>query len=68
MSEQLFVIFLFVHVSVEPGFREQSFVPDLSSACTVDSAVQQWKKSHAAVNDLSRKQVAEVEALVRQVD
>ncbi|AQK51620.1 kinesin-related protein8 [Zea mays] len=34
-------------------------------ACTVDSAVQQWKKSHAAVNDLSRKQVAEVEALVR---
>ncbi|PWZ57912.1 Kinesin-like protein KIN-5C [Zea mays] len=35
-------------------------------ACTVDSAVQQWKKSHAAVNDLSRKQVAEVEALVRQ--
>ncbi|CAD6245627.1 unnamed protein product [Miscanthus lutarioriparius] len=34
-------------------------------ACTVDSAVQQWKKSHVAVNDLSRKQVAEVEALVR---
>ncbi|XP_062192752.1 kinesin-like protein KIN-5C [Phragmites australis] len=34
-------------------------------ACTVDSAVQQWKKSHAAVNDLSRKQLAEVEALVR---
>ncbi|XP_062195793.1 kinesin-like protein KIN-5C [Phragmites australis] len=33
--------------------------------CTVDSAVQQWKKSHAAVNDLSRQQVAEVEALVR---
>ncbi|CAL5004715.1 unnamed protein product [Urochloa decumbens] len=34
-------------------------------ACTVDSAVQQWKKSHAAVNDLSKKHVAEVEALVR---
>ncbi|KAJ1269639.1 hypothetical protein BS78_07G227200 [Paspalum vaginatum] len=34
-------------------------------ACTVDSAVLQWKKSHAAVNDLSRKQVAEVEALAR---
>jgi kinesin family protein 11 len=43
-------------------------VLDLSSACTVDSAVQQWKTSHAAVNDLSRKQVAEVEALLRQVD
>ncbi|TVU04542.1 hypothetical protein EJB05_47656 [Eragrostis curvula] len=37
-------------------------------ACTVDSAVEQWKKSHAAVNDLSKKHVAEVEALVRQVD
>ncbi|KAG2580692.1 kinesin-like protein KIN-5C [Panicum virgatum] len=34
-------------------------------ACTVDSAVQQWKKSHAAVNDLSKKHVIEVEALVR---
>lgn len=34
-------------------------------ACTVDSAAQQWKKSHAAVNDLCTKQVAEVEALVR---
>ncbi|CAO2164878.1 unnamed protein product [Urochloa humidicola] len=34
-------------------------------ACTVDSAVQQWKKSHAAVNDLSKKHVAEVEALIR---
>uniref|UniRef100_A0A0A9D772 Uncharacterized protein n=1 Tax=Arundo donax TaxID=35708 RepID=A0A0A9D772_ARUDO len=34
-------------------------------ACTVDSAVQQWKKSHAAVNDLGKLQVAEVEALVR---
>ncbi|KAK8451674.1 hypothetical protein SEVIR_6G249100v4 [Setaria viridis] len=34
-------------------------------ACTVDSAVQQWKKSHAAVNDLSKKHVAEVEVLVR---
>ncbi|RLN04146.1 hypothetical protein C2845_PM13G25800 [Panicum miliaceum] len=37
-------------------------------ACTVDSAVQQWKKSHAAVNDLSKKHVTEVEALVRQAD
>ncbi|KAL6859172.1 hypothetical protein ACP4OV_018174 [Aristida adscensionis] len=34
-------------------------------ACTVDSAAQHWTKSHAAVNDLSRTQVAEVEALVR---
>ncbi|KAK3124120.1 hypothetical protein QOZ80_8AG0640690 [Eleusine coracana subsp. coracana] len=34
-------------------------------ACTVDSAVEQWKKSHAAVNDLGKKHVAEVEALVR---
>ncbi|CAO2169991.1 unnamed protein product [Urochloa humidicola] len=34
-------------------------------ACTVDSAVQQWKKSHAAVNDLSKKHVAEVEVLIR---
>ncbi|CAO2207584.1 unnamed protein product [Urochloa humidicola] len=34
-------------------------------ACTVDSAVQQWKKSHAAVNDLSKKHVSEVEALIR---
>ncbi|PVH37399.1 hypothetical protein PAHAL_6G302400 [Panicum hallii] len=34
-------------------------------ACTVDSAVQQWKKSHAAVNDLSKKHVTEVDALVR---
>ena len=41
---------------------------DVPSACTVDSAVQQWKKSHAAVNDLSKKHVTEVEALVRQVD
>jgi kinesin family member 11 len=40
----------------------------LSSACTVDSAVEQWKKSHAAVNDLSKKHVTEVEALIRQVD
>jgi kinesin family protein 11 len=38
---------------------------DLYSACTVDSAAQQWKKSHGAVNDLCTKQVAEVEALVR---
>ncbi|KAG8048309.1 hypothetical protein GUJ93_ZPchr0008g14046 [Zizania palustris] len=35
-------------------------------ACTVDSAAQHWKASHATVNDLCRKQVAEVEALVRQ--
>ncbi|RCV38270.1 hypothetical protein SETIT_8G129000v2 [Setaria italica] len=34
-------------------------------AFTVDSAVQQWKKSHAAVNDLSKKHFAEVEVLVR---
>lgn len=35
------------------------------SVNTVDAASQQWKKTHASVNDMGSKHVAEMEALVR---